>query len=550
MPISSHVLDNCHHCNQEMKLDEKTVRYEKKWYHERCFKLVIQSESISKDSKIKSEQTQKTDSDTQSNLEILPKKIDVVMILLAIGIFSLLTFMSYLLFSYTSVIVILFAGGIAFYHILAKPKKSKDVRKFSRLDSVYPISILVLPFVFGSIMAIDGYLNLMTIMQALLIWTLALSFWQTMLFVPLAIRSVHKESQLPYPKVFKSISVLVPAYNEEKVLHRTLDSLLYADYPNKEIIVIDDGSKDNTLQVANRYKGRVKVLHKENGGKASALNYGLAYSKGDIVVIVDADTIIAKNALKNIVKNFSDENVSAVAGNIKISNRMNWLTWCQALEYLSGIQVMRRGLDYFDAITIVPGALGAFRKEVLLKAGAYNKDTLVEDFDATIKILKSGTIIKANNDAIGYTQSPQTLRDFCKQRRRWYRGNLQVLRRHSDAIKNPRFGFLHKFSYPLMAIHMIVMPISGILVWILVIVNILNGAYLFVLYTIVMFVILQYMMAALAVRMDKDDKRLILFSVFLVIGFKQITDVLQIRAIIDELFNKKATWTSASRVRT
>jgi cellulose synthase/poly-beta-1,6-N-acetylglucosamine synthase-like glycosyltransferase len=458
--------------------------------------------------------------------------------------------MSYLLFSYTSILVILFAGGMALYHILGKINKSKKDKKVRRRDSIYPVTILILPFVFGSIMSIDGYLNSLNIIQAVFIWTLTLSFWQTMLFVPLAIRSVHKESQIPYPKVFKTLSILVPAYNEERVIHRTLNALLYADYPNKEIIVIDDGSKDRTLEMANQYKDRVKVLHKQNGGKASALNYGLAYSKGDIVVIVDADTIIAKNALKNIVKNFNDKNVSAVAGNIKISNRCNWLTWCQALEYLSGIQVMRRGLDYFDAITIVPGALGAFRKEVLLKSGSYNKDTLVEDFDATLKILKSGTIIKANNDAIVYTQAPQTLKDFYNQRKRWYRGNLQVLRRHSDALTNSRFGFLHKFSYPLMAIHMIVMPITGILVWVLAAVHILNGGYYFVFSTLFLFVILQSMLTAMSVRMDKDDMRIVLFSVFMVVGFKQITDILQIRAVFEELFNKKATWTSAKRIRT
>lgn len=479
----------------------------------------------------------------------IQKKVDPVMILIAIGIFSLLTGMSYLLFSWISIVVILFAGGMAFFQIIGKIKTPKKKKQAKRSDSLYPVTILVLPFLLGAIMAIDGYLNFMTIIQAFFIWTLTLSFWQTMLFIPLAIRSAHKESQIPYPKVFRMLSILVPTYNEEKVIRRTLDSIIAANYPNKEIILIDDGSTDHTLDIAYTYKNQIKILHKKNGGKATALNYGLTFAKGDIVVIVDADTIIEKNSLKHIVKNFEDENVGAVAGNIKISNKVNWITWCQALEYLSGIQIMRRGLDYFDAITIVPGALGAFRKDVLVNVGSYNRDTLVEDFDATIKILKSGSIIKANNDAIVYTQAPETLRDFYKQRKRWYRGNLQVLRRHSNALINPKFGFLHKFSYPFMVIHMIIIPITGILVWILAAINILNGAHYFVLFTVLMFVLLQTMMSALAIRIDKDDKRLILFSVFMVIGFKQITDILQLKALFEELFNKKATWTSAERVR-
>ena len=191
----------------------------------------------------------------------------------------------------------------------------------------------------------------MTITQAVFVWTLTLSFWQTMLFVPLAIRSAYRDSLISEPKVYPSMSILIPAYNEEKVIKNTIESIIQSDYPKKEIIVIDDGSKDRTLEIAKQYKNEIKVLHKENGGKASALNHGLLFTKGEIIVIVDADTIIGRNALKSIAKGLSDEKVAAVAGNIKIRNKVNWLTWCQALEYLSAIQIMRRALDYFGAIT-------------------------------------------------------------------------------------------------------------------------------------------------------------------------------------------------------
>src|SRR2546428_517778 len=146
--------------------------------------------------------------------------------------------------------------------------------------------------------------------------------------------------------IYPSLSVLVPAYNEEKVIARTIEGLLETEYPKKEIIVIDDGSKDKTLEIASSYKSKVKVLHKENGGKASALNYGIAFAGGDIVVIVDADTIVGRQALKQVVKGFGrDEKVAAVAGNIKVRNRKNWITWCQALEYVAGIEIIRRAFD-------------------------------------------------------------------------------------------------------------------------------------------------------------------------------------------------------------
>ncbi|NDF35021.1 MAG: glycosyltransferase [Nitrosopumilaceae archaeon] len=478
-----------------------------------------------------------------------------------------------------SVISITIAGIIAFYHVLSRKSPDTQYKYKAKGASFYTVAILVMPFAFGIINAIDvigafdpfvglekfqilnqgsildsinrldGQHGTNAIIQAIFVWSLTLSFWQTMLFVPLAIRSAAREESLQDPKVWPRISVIVPAYNEEKVIQTTIESLLATDYPDKEIIVVDDGSKDNTLNLAMNYKEKIKVIHKENGGKASALNQGLLYTTGDIVTIVDADTIIGNSSLKHIARAMTESNVAAAAGNVKIRNKTNWLTWCQSLEYLSGIQIMRRGLDYFGAITIVPGALGAFRKKNLEEAGTYHKDTLVEDFDATLKVLRSGMIVNGSNKAVAYTQAPPTFGDFYKQRKRWYRGNLQVLKRHSDILLNPRFGYLHSLSYPLMAIHMLVVPFASFLVWAFAIYQIMQGDYFFVAYTLGMYITLQYLLSAMAVRMDKDDKKMILYSIFLVIGYKQIIDWMQIKAVIEEIFGKKAIWTSAQRVK-
>lgn len=474
---------------------------------------------------------------------------DPVLVALAIAIFSLLIYNAYSIFSTLSMIAISIAAIMTFYHILSKNPPHTQYQYKTKGASFYSIAILIMPFAFGTIMALDGLISFMTITQAIFVWSLTLSFWQTMLFVPLAIRSVTRESQLPEPKNYPRISVLIPAYNEEKVIRTTIESLLSTDYPDKEIIIIDDGSKDQTLKIAMQYNDRIKVIHKENGGKASALNQGLLYATGEIVTIVDADTIIGHSSLRHIAKGMAEENVAAIAGNVKIRNKMNWLTWCQALEYLSGIQIMRRGLDYFGAITIVPGALGAFRKKKLEEAGTYHKETLVEDFDATMKVLRSGMVVSGSNSATAYTQAPQTLRDFYKQRKRWYRGNLQVLRRHSDILLNPRFGYLHRLSYPLMAIHMIVIPIASMMLWGFAAYQLIIGNYQFVAFTLGMFILMQYLLSTMAVRMDKDDKKMILYSVFFVIGYKQIIDFLQVKAVIEEVIGAKAKWTSAQRVK-
>ena len=159
-------------------------------------------------------------------------------------------------------------------------------------------------------------------------------------------------------------------------------------------------------------------------------------------------------------------------------------------------------------------------------------------------------VVQGSSNAVAYTQAPQTFRDFIKQRKRWYRGNIQVLTRHSNALTNPRFGLLQKFSYPLMAIHMLLIPAASIVVWVFAAIQVIFGNYEFVAFMVGMFVILQYLLSAMAIRMDTDDKRIILFSAFLVLGYKQIIDVLQLRAAVEELLGRKAIWTRAKRVRT
>jgi cellulose synthase/poly-beta-1,6-N-acetylglucosamine synthase-like glycosyltransferase len=250
-----------------------------------------------------------------------------------------------------------------------------------------------------------------------------------------------REDEAPlrsYPKV----NILVPAYNEESCIADTLESLVEACYPNKEIIVVDDGSTDRTVKIAMQYASEgVKVFSKENGGKFSALNYGLALSDGDLIIIVDADSIIERRAIKELVKKFENPDVVAVCGNIKVLNRNNFLTKCQALEYIFSINIMKRALDTFGSITVVPGALGAFRKGTLTAGGSYDKDTLTEDFDTTLKVLKSGKVVQASSHASAYTEAPETMRDLYKQRMRWYRGNYQTISKHRDAFTNPGSAF-------------------------------------------------------------------------------------------------------------
>ncbi|TLX82091.1 MAG: glycosyltransferase [Thaumarchaeota archaeon] len=481
--------------------------------------------------------------------EIKNAKLDHLQVILMCAIFAVLFVTVYLTNSNLTLISLAFAACIMFYQLLSARSLSSKFKYGKKLPSPFAAIMIALPVVLASVASYEGYTIWSSPARIIILWGMTITFWSTLMFVPLAVYSKYKEDMVPDPLVYPSLSVLVPAYNEEKVIARTIEGLLETEYPKKEIIVIDDGSKDKTLEIASSYKSKVKVLHKENGGKASALNYGIAFAGGDIVVIVDADTIVGRQALKQVVKGFGrDEKVAAVAGNIKVRNRKNWITWCQALEYVAGIEIIRRAFDFFGSITIVPGALGAFKKSTLEEVGTFHNDTLVEDFDATIKVLKSGFVIQGSTTATAYTEAPQSLRDFYKQRKRWYRGNLQVLQRHSETVFNPRYAFLYRIAFPFMIISMVVLPFAGLAVIATSILEIISGDWFFVLKMFGLFIVLQTLMSALAVRIDRDDPKLILFSPFLVLGYKQLIDVLLMKGTLETIFRTKTKWTRAKRI--
>ena len=189
------------------------------------------------------------------------------------------------------------------------------------------------------------------------------------------------------------VAVLIPAYNEEKVIVRTIRSALTSDYPNLRVIVIDDGSSDRTLEVARAAfaleaaSGRVLILSKPNSGKADALNFGLEHLRGEeIFVGIDADTVIARDAVSRLIPHFLNPKVGAVAGNAKVGNRINlWTRW-QALEYITSQNFERRALNTMGAVSVVPGAIGGWRVSAVREAGGFHTDTVAEDADLTMTL--------------------------------------------------------------------------------------------------------------------------------------------------------------------
>ncbi len=261
-----------------------------------------------------------------------------------------------------------------------------------------------------------------------------------------------------------SVVVLIPAYNEEKVIERTVRAVLASDYPDLRVIVIDDGSHDRTLEVTRRAftreqsTGRVLVLTKPNSGKADSLNYGLQYVHDEeIFVGIDADTVVTPQAISRLVPHFLNRKVAAVAGNAKVGNRVNlWTRW-QALEYITSQNFERRALNMLGAVSVVPGAIGAWRTAAVRAAGGYHTDTVAEDADLTMALLERGYRIEYEDLALAYTEAPTNANGLMRQRFRWSFGILQSVWKHRAAFA--RKGVLGWVALPNIVIFQIVMPL-------------------------------------------------------------------------------------------
>ena len=289
----------------------------------------------------------------------------------------------------------------------------------------------------------------------------------TFLYVVLAVINNHRQKKRIWPNVKEEdwpfVSVVLPVFNEELVVAKTLDALRDSDYPRMEVVAINDGSTDGTLAVLTDYAKtwpQLRVIDQPNGGKSAASNHGINQSIGEIVITLDGDTLFEPQTIKMFARHFLEPRngkiVGAVAGHVKVGNRRNLLTAWQSLEYLSGICVTRMAEGLMGAISIVPGACAAWRREALVKAGGYSHDTLAEDADLTLSLQRLGYSIVQENSAVAWTEAPMNIRGLFKQRLRWTYGNIQTLYKHRIMLFNPRFGALGLLTMPYALISVLV----------------------------------------------------------------------------------------------
>jgi len=283
------------------------------------------------------------------------------------------------------------------------------------------------------------------------------------------------------PEYAPRVAVLIPAYNEEKVIVRTIRSVMMSTYKNLRIIVIDDGSKDRTYDVAREAypadiaSGRLTILTKPNGGKADALNFALDRIDEELYVGIDADGVIAHDAIANLVPHFANPKIGAVAGNAKVGNRVNlWTRW-QALEYITSQNFERRALDLFDVVMVVPGAIGAWRTESVKAGHGYHSNTVAEDADLTMNLLEQGYCVIYEDRALAFTEAPVNADGLIRQRFRWSFGILQAVWKHRGAIRKHRAMGL--FALPNILIFQILLPLVSPLIDLMFVAGVLNYFY-------------------------------------------------------------------------
>ena len=350
-----------------------------------------------------------------------------------------------------------------------------------------------------------------------------------------------------------AISILVPAYNEGVVMERALTSLMQLEYPEYEVVVIDDGSTDDTLECAAQWEGQrghgeFRVITKPNGGKASALNAGIAHSKHPLILCMDADSYLEPQTLLKGVRHFSDSAVGAVAGNVKVENRGRLLTQLQALEYIEGLNMPRRAQGFVAAVNIVPGPVGMFRREALEEVGGYDTDTFAEDADLTLKMMAAGWRVEYEDQAIAWSEAPETWRDLTQQRYRWTRGILQALRKRKGLFLRPFPDFPLWVSTIQLAFEALVWPFMNVMAHLFfAMVALLFGAGELILYWMVLLTLLDLVAALVTVSMEEESLSLVPMALIYRFVFILFLDVVKMLATMEELFRLDMGWGKLQR---
>ena len=347
-----------------------------------------------------------------------------------------------------------------------------------------------------------------------------------------------------------SVSVVVPAYNEAVGIERAVRSLTASDYPDLDVIVVDDGSTDDTASiVVGSVSEGVRLVRQDNAGKAAALNTGIALSTSEIVVMVDGDTVFEPDTMRRLVQPLADEHVGAVSGNTKVGNRGGLLGRWQHIEYVTGFNLDRRMYEVLQCTPTVPGAIGAFRRDVLAEVGEVSGDTLAEDTDLTLAIGRTGRRVVYAEEARAWTEAPSTLGGLWRQRYRWSFGTMQAVWKHRGAAisRDPRQKRIGRRALPYMLSFQILLPILAPLIDVFALYGLFFTSPLRVIAVWTAFNLLLLGLAAFAFRLDRESLRPLWALPVQQFVYRQLMYLVIIESTISALVGIRAQWKTIPR---
>jgi cellulose synthase/poly-beta-1,6-N-acetylglucosamine synthase-like glycosyltransferase/peptidoglycan/xylan/chitin deacetylase (PgdA/CDA1 family) len=340
------------------------------------------------------------------------------------------------------------------------------------------------------------------------------------------------------------VSVIVPAYNEAANIAATVKSLVASDYPRIEVIVVDDGSTDGTAAIVHRLGlPGVYVIRQPNAGKPAALNTGIARARGDLLVLVDGDTVFVRDTIGRLVQPLADPGVGAVSGNTKVANRRGLIGRWQHLEYVIGFNLDRRMFDVAECITTVPGAIGAFRREAVFDAGGISGETLAEDTDFTMAIIRAGWRVVYQPDAVAWTEVPASLRQLWRQRYRWCYGTMQAMWKHRRSlVERGASGRLGRRGLLYQLLFQVLLPLAAPAVDMYAVGGLLFLPWIRVLAVWVGFTVAQALIAGYALRLDRERYSPLWTLPFQQIVYRQLMYLVVVQSTVMALVGGRLRW--------
>jgi cellulose synthase/poly-beta-1,6-N-acetylglucosamine synthase-like glycosyltransferase/peptidoglycan/xylan/chitin deacetylase (PgdA/CDA1 family) len=395
------------------------------------------------------------------------------------------------------------------------------------------------------------------------LWAVRMAFWLTgvlglmivtvgvlvaarlIILLPTAWLHARRTRPSPTPHYWPSVAVIVPAFNEHVGIGRTVSSLAASAYPHLEIVVVDDGSTDGSAGIVESLElAQVELLRRANGGKAAALTTGIQHTNAEVVVMVDGDTIFEEDTITRLVQPLSDPRVAAVSGNTKVGNRSGLLGRWQHIEYVMGFNLDRRLYEILQSTPTVPGAIGAFRRSVLIELGGVPGETLAEDTDLTLSIGRLGHRVVYAEDALAWTEAPSTLSGLWRQRYRWSFGTMQAVWKHKDAMisRDPRQRRIGRLALPYMIFFQILLPILAPLIDLYAIYGLIFTNPAPVIGFWLAFNAAQLVIAIVAFRLDREPLRLLWALPLQQFLYRQLMYLVIIEATISALIGARASW--------